>query len=132
MMHFETNVPRRATPTKANPTSESGDPGRGGRLMCAHCNAPITTDDQRIEVSGRHEHYFVNPHGFDFHVGCFGEAPGATSAGRASSEFTWFPGHTWQMALCSACTTHLGWLFRSPRAVFHGLILDRLIRVDDH
>jgi hypothetical protein len=105
--------------------------GRGRRLVCAHCRARITTDDQRIEVAGKHEHFFVNPDGFDFHIGCFGAAPGVISAGRTTDEFTWFAGHTWQLDLCRGCTHHLGWIFRSPNRIFHGLILDRLAEDDD-
>jgi hypothetical protein len=130
-MRLETNKPPGVTSRPTGPSSEPVDAARGKRLACARCKAAITTDDRRIEVNGAHEHYFVNPHGFDFHVGCFSDAPGVTSAGRASNEFTWFPGHTWQMDLCTSCTIHLGWIFRSPREIFHGLILDRLTRADD-
>jgi hypothetical protein len=130
-VQLETNQPPRRGRATGKPNDQPVDRGRGVVLVCARCKAPITREDQRIEVNGAHEHYFVNPHGFDFRVGCFGEAPGAIAAGRASSEFTWFPGHTWQMDLCGGCSAHLGWLFRSPRTVFHGLILDRVLRLDD-
>ena len=32
---------------------------------------------------------------------------------------------------CAACRQHLGWLFRAGTAGFHGLILDRLLEVDE-
>lgn len=31
--------------------------------------------------------------------------------GRPSIEFSWFPGYSWQITLCSACHHHLGWKF---------------------
>lgn len=29
--------------------------------------------------------------------------------GGASTEFTWFPGYAWTIALCAACKAHVGW-----------------------
>jgi len=111
---------------QAPDTSAEDTTGSGRRLLCHRCRAPITTDDQRISVNDRHEHYFVNPHGYDFQVGCFAQAPGATGAGAATAEWTWFSGYTWQLDHCRNCAAHLGWLFRSKTQVFHGLILSRL------
>ncbi len=117
----------RATRTRSRPTEDDGSRA----LVCAHCHHRITSDGQRIEVGGDHEHFFVNPHGYDFRIGCFAEAPGVVSAGRTSDEFTWFPGFSWQLDCCAGCTRHIGWIFRSPRQIFHGLILDRLTEADD-
>lgn len=117
---------------KQSPDTSAGEStGSGRRLLCHQCRAPITTEDQRISINDRHEHYFVNPHGYDFHVGCFAQAPGATGAGPATSEWTWFSGYTWQLDHCRNCSAHLGWLFRSKVQVFHGLILSRLTEDDD-
>lgn len=30
---------------------------------------------------------------------------------RASTEFSWFPGYAWQIAICSKCQSHIGWKF---------------------
>ena len=73
----------------------------------------------------------VNPHGYVWTFGCYGEAPGCAAVGAPSTEFTWFPGHTWQIAQCLRCGTHLGWLFRGPDRRFHGLIVERLAEEDD-
>jgi hypothetical protein len=113
-------------------TDTGEDDGTGGkRLVCVRCGARITDDAAGIEISGSHDHYFVNPHGFDFRIGCFAIAPGCVAHGPTSGEFTWFPGHAWQLAHCRSCTLHLGWMFRSPRRNFYGLILARLVEVDE-
>jgi hypothetical protein len=101
--------------------------GRGGLLACSACGQAITTAAARIHVGGSHEHRFTNPHGFQFHIGCFSEAPGCAVAGEPSTFFTWFPGHSWQVEGCSRCDAHLGWLFRSAGHGFHGLVLGRLV-----
>lgn len=30
---------------------------------------------------------------------------------RPSTEFSWFPGYAWQIAVCSTCQSHIGWKF---------------------
>jgi cereblon len=30
---------------------------------------------------------------------------------RPSTEFSWFPGYAWQIAICSNCHLHIGWKF---------------------
>ena len=99
--------------------------------MCAGCLHAITTTDARIEMSGGHAHTFANPHGFVFQIGCFAVAPGCDEASAPSTEFSWFPGYAWQVALCRGCGAHLGWLFRSGDSRFHALIVDRLAQADE-
>jgi hypothetical protein len=99
--------------------------GRGRRLLCRACGRAITTESARIEVNGAHEHVEKNPSGKVFRIGCFRAAPGAVGWGSAFAEHTWFPGCTWQIALCGGCGCHLGWAFQGQDG-FHGLIVDRL------
>lgn len=117
-----------ASPKNAPRPDHDDERAASRQVRCARCDHEITSEDASIEVDGRHQHYFVNPHGFDFHVACFGDAPGAVPAGQTSSEFPWFSGMTWQLDCCRGCAAHIGWIFRSPRRVFHGLIADRITR----
>jgi hypothetical protein len=98
-------------------------------ILCAQCRAIITSPRERIEVQGAQEHTFFNPYGIIFQIGCFRQARGCGYQGPAISEFSWFPGYNWRIALCSSCLTHLGWLYSAPdKESFHGLILDQLIQ----
>lgn len=101
-------------------------PKKEKRLFCAACRHPVTHQDQRIPVQGDHEHRCINPHGIAFHIGCFRAAPGCSAIGAATTEFTWFPGYAWRIALCANCRAHLGWYFQSQDDYFHGLIVARL------
>jgi hypothetical protein len=107
------------------------DVGRRRRILCAACRHPVTSGAERIDVNGRHDHYVVNQHGYDFRLGCFAHAPGAVGAGPATDEWTWFPGFTWQLAHCRGCARHIGWLYRAPSQIFHGLVLTRLTEEED-
>lgn len=108
----------------------------GGRIIvCRACENPITRSSARTSVQGRHRHTFFNPHGHLFTIGCFALATGVAGVGPPSAEFSWFPGHAWQICLCDACEGHLGWHFTSGpagEAAFFGLILDRLREVDEN
>jgi hypothetical protein len=97
-------------------------------IFCRQCRNRITSPAERIEVQGSHRHTFANPHGIVFEIGCFRTVEGCGHAGPASTDFSWFSGFSWRIAVCIQCLTHLGWLFASPdQGHFHGLILDRLI-----
>ena len=116
---------RRPTPRPAQ------DEGEGRVLACAVCRQKITTTAARISVGGAHEHSFANPHGFRFHIGCFARVVGCVPVGEPSSYWSWFPAYTWQIEDCGSCAGHLGWLFRTDDHRFHGLILDRLVEVEE-
>jgi hypothetical protein len=96
------------------------------RLLCAVCAEPVTADDHRIAIAGRHRHRRTNPAGIDYTFGCFSQAPGAAAVGPSSVEHTWFAGFSWRIAICRGCGAHLGWRFEAAGSAFHGLILDRL------
>jgi hypothetical protein len=99
------------------------------RLFCALCRHPVTHQDERIPVSGRHEHTCTNPGGHTFGIGCFHESVSCVAIGEATEAHTWFRGYAWRIAICASCEHHLGWRFEAPADHFHGLILDRLTSV---
>ncbi len=74
-------------------------------------------------VEGKHVHVFCNPTGVVYEVACFAFASGLTPEGGIYAEFSWFPGHSWQIVNCSGCGAHLGWRFTSRSGSgFHGLL----------
>lgn len=127
-MHLRrrTPVPRTAHERAAGKAREhASEPARA--IRCAGCGAVVTVDEHRISVDGAHLHTRTNPHGLRFTFACFRQAPGCRAMGPATAEWTWFPGHEWQVGVCAACGVHLGWVFRAPAGdTFHGLIADRI------
>jgi hypothetical protein len=119
----------KGSPVTALEVSDGRPHGRA--LACAACERRITSEGARIAVAGRHAHTFANPFGFAYHIGCFSTAVGLARVGPPSGEYAWFARHTWQIEQCAGCGEHLGWLFQGQGAFFHGLILDRLIAVDE-
>ena len=116
---------RRSSPKPVDDKIEPGDHA----LVCVACGHIITNDDFRIEMNGAHEHTFVNPGGFQHHIGCFNAAPGCAYTGNTESAFSWFPGWTWQVAVCARCRAHVGWIYRNAGEQFHGLIVAALRRI---
>ncbi|QJT09443.1 cereblon family protein [Oceanidesulfovibrio marinus] len=104
-------------------TSDSG----GNILRCRSCGHAITKASFRTQKGGRHCHVFCNPSGIVFEIGIFSAAPGAALTGQPSSEFTWFPEHSWRIAVCGSCLVHLGWIWSGPAGMFYGLVLNMLV-----
>lgn len=107
--------------------------GEGGRrIVCRACGQTLTTARARTQRDGSHRHVFANPHGLVFDLALFSAAPGCRGEGPASTEFTWFPGCSWQAVRCRRCAVHLGWRFTplAGGAAFYGLIADRLAEAD--
>lgn len=97
-------------------------------LLCSTCLTRITWKDASAIINGAHKHVFVNPAGLVFEVGCFYQAVNLSGLDPVTSEFTWFPGYSWQTVLCSTCNSQMGWIYHaSDASVFFGLILDRLV-----
>ena len=90
-------------------------------VVCGTCDARITLSASAVGVQGAHQHEFTNPSAITFIVRCFSTAPGCLGVGDPSKEWSWFAGFAWQIELCRACTTHLGWSFHGKRR-FYALI----------
>lgn len=115
----------------ATPRSQPGrEPAPGRALACSECERIVTSTDSRIEVAGAHAHTFANPDGYTFRIGCFARAHGLAGVGERSTFATWFAGYTWRAEVCGGCGEHIGWLYQGP-SNFHGLILDRLVEIDE-
>jgi len=97
------------------------------RLLCAACRSFIAEARSRISVNGAHAHTFINPAGVIHKVACFASAPGARAVGEASAYWTWFPGYSWQVAVCSGCSEHIGWCFVGAEQRFVALLAERII-----
>lgn len=118
----------RGNETPEAPDAREREGESGGSLRCAACRHVVTNAAWRISVAGSHRHVFANPHGMVFAVGCFKAAPGCAALGQPSGAFTWFAGTRWQVAVCAACGTYLGWRYaRTVGGIFFGLLLDRLV-----
>lgn len=121
---------RSPTGQQATPSpQEEPAPEERQWLLCSACTSRVTPQDQAVSVNGRHGHAFFNPAGIAFEIRCFQTAPGTVPQDRPSTDFTWFPGYSWQIVLCGTCRTHLGWRFAGEGAAhaFFGLIASRLI-----
>ena len=94
-------------------------------VVCATCGARITLSASAVAIRGAHVHELVNPSAITFVVRCFSTAPGCMPIGERSKEWTWFPGYEWQIELCRACASHLGWSYHGQRR-FYGLIRDAI------
>ncbi|PCI29696.1 MAG: hypothetical protein COB67_03570 [SAR324 cluster bacterium] len=121
--------PTEKSGTKAKGTAKEREQDEGDHLRCKVCSHKIVKPKDKIEVQGGFDHNFLNPAGRVFHIGCFQDAQGCFATGGSSSEWSWFQGFTWQIALCNQCLSHLGWIFDSPQEQhsFYGLILDTLV-----
>ena len=99
----------------------------GEYILCRQCRQLITVAAERITVQGSHQHIVANPHGIVYQIGCFQNANGCSYTGPLTSEWSWFKGFDWRIAVCGICHTHLGWLFvAAENEYFNGLILNRL------
>ena len=97
-------------------------------ILCLQCENKISRPIYRMSHQGSFDHTFLNPAGDLFHIGCFEQANGCVVLGVPSSEWAWFHGCQWQVAVCGQCLTHLGGFFQSEKeSPFFGLILDALI-----
>lgn len=125
---LRSNEEREAGKQTTAKTHDEREPSKESRyIICRQCEQRLTRPNERIAVNGSHTHTFANPSGLVFEIGCFNMARGCLFIGPPSMEFQWFTGYSWQIAICSACQTHLGWLFLGQHShQFFGFILDRL------
>lgn len=120
--------PRPDRPHRPRKTPEQRRVGHGDPMvLCRACGAALAPACSRMAVNGSHTHVFFNPHGLVFEISCFCPAPGATPVGRPTTEYTWFAGHAWRIALCASCQTHLGWHFLGDCTDFFGFMTSAIV-----
>lgn len=96
-------------------------------IRCAFCQHEITRRQFAIEVAGQHQHVFTNPQGITFEIVTYDRAD-CVQHGVATTEYTWFAGCAWQVALCKNCKNHLGWRYIRPDSNgFYGLICEHIV-----
>ena len=98
------------------------------KILCRQCMQVITSPAERMQVQSSHCHTFSNPAGLLFQIGCFRRVKGCVDASPPETQWSWFRGYAWQVVLCSACASHLGWRYTGPQDGFYGLILSRLMQ----
>ena len=111
-----------SSPTVETDTIDRSEEKPDKAILCRQCGHRITAAAHAIEVNDGHHHTFFNPAGIIYEIRCFSSADGCLQYGPFSDEFTWFAGYTWRLALCAACSLHLGWYFSSGELGFYGLI----------
>ena len=112
---------------------EDDDPEkmRQKRLVCAKCGHLVTTVAEKVDVRGRHDHGFIL-YGDLVQLGCFHKAPGCVGVQRISNGYSWFRGYSWQIQVCRACFTQLGWKYMSENDSFYGLMFNTLRQEEEN
>lgn len=113
--------------TASNPETDV-DLSEDDRLFCATCHGAVTRESLAIECRDAHEHTVFNPMGQVFVIRCFAEAWGIISPRDGHTEFSWFPGFQWRVALCGGCGVQLGWRYDRSTERFYGLIAKELTK----
>lgn len=121
------SIPSRKDRSETAPVNHREIDNGRRRILCRACGHPVTSTSERMPMQGSHRHVFFNPHGIMFEIGCFLSAPGTIRTGPFVADFSWFPGHDWQLTACGRCETHLGWFYTKKGSGFYGLILPALI-----
>ena len=121
LLDFSLTDPEELSTTKEN--SES--------YLCIVCGALITEEKYLIGISGNTPfHVFTNPYGLVFNIMTVAHAEMLIPVSQEETEYTWFPGYSWRIEVCSVCREHLGWYYHSGRnkpSQFYGLIRDKLV-----
>jgi cereblon len=82
-------------------------------LCCARCALRIVPCSAIFRASFETPLVFANPDGMVFELVTASRAEGLVFVGPAVSDFSWFPGYAWRVALCAGCSSHLGWRYEA-------------------
>ncbi|KAI8468587.1 MAG: hypothetical protein J3K34DRAFT_459827, partial [Monoraphidium minutum] len=96
---------------------------RADRVACAGCGSLVAALRDLFNSSGDGSGgAFVNPHGHVHDMATFGRVAAGNVGlqGRPTTEWSWYPGYSWQICNCTGCGEHLGCGSRGPAAARRG------------
>ena len=98
-------------------------------IFCARCATRVSHPDAVFRMDPRGPvAAFANPAGFLRRIVTVRVAESLTFAGDPTTNFTWFPGYAWTVALCATCGGHLGWRYDAVSGAtplrFYGLVTE--------
>ncbi|KAJ1285351.1 hypothetical protein BS78_03G272800 [Paspalum vaginatum] len=89
-------------------------------IRCRNCLTCIARrSDMAMASSDRAIGSHSKPHSFVKEIITVHSASGLALHGGPSKTHSWFPGYTWTIALCAACESNIGWLFRADKKNLH-------------
>ncbi|KAG6739421.1 hypothetical protein POTOM_057017 [Populus tomentosa] len=81
-------------------------------VRCKTCKVVIARRSDMLVMSSEGPlGAYVNPLGYVHEVMTLQKANGLALIGRATAEYSWFPGYAWTVAECASCEIQMGWLF---------------------
>uniref|UniRef100_A0ACD5W3E1 Uncharacterized protein n=1 Tax=Avena sativa TaxID=4498 RepID=A0ACD5W3E1_AVESA len=85
-------------------------------IRCKNCLALIARRSDKVVMSSDDPvGAYVKPYDSAQEVIAVHNASGLALHGNPSKDHSWFPGYTWTIALCAACESNIGWLFRADK-----------------
>ncbi|CAK7353134.1 unnamed protein product [Dovyalis caffra] len=85
-------------------------------VQCKMCKTVIARRSDMLVMSSEGPlGAYVNPHGYVHEIMTFHKANGLALIGRATAEYSWFPGYAWTIVECASCETQMGWLFTATK-----------------
>ncbi|XP_062180442.1 uncharacterized protein LOC133884879 [Phragmites australis] len=85
-------------------------------IKCRNCQSLIAKRSDMVVMSTDGPlGAYVNPYGCVHETITVSNATGLALVGNPSKVHSWFPGYSWTIASCSACESHIGWLFKATK-----------------
>ena len=86
-------------------------------LVCRNCGKQLGDQANIFSMSKEGpQAAFVNPSGTLHETLTLFKARNLRLVGRASSEYSWFPGYAWTITECLGCWSHIGWKFTATQS----------------
>ncbi|KAL6614538.1 hypothetical protein ACP70R_036808 [Stipagrostis hirtigluma subsp. patula] len=83
-------------------------------IRCRNCLALIARRSDMVSSDGPIGTY-IKPRDCVKEIITVYNATGLALRGDPSKAYSWFPGYTWTIALCAACESNVGWLFKAGK-----------------